>query len=130
MANPSSIRRNLNRVGLVFLVLVAVPAGCFVLDSISISKAKPPESVRTIEDLKAWKKGEIRGRGIFVHGGVAYTVMLGRGARSMASGPSAYLFDTNGEFVDWTADMGDFYTVKYHFNLTGGNVVNIERQEP
>jgi hypothetical protein len=105
-------------------------AGCVVLDAIKVSRARPPENVRTIEDFSVWKRGAIRGKGTFEHGGVTYTVMLGRPARSLASGPSAYLFDTNGQFVDWTADMGDYYTAKYGFDLTSGHVKNIENEKP
>ena len=76
-----------------------------------------------------WKNGEVHGRGTFETGGVTYTVVLGRHARSLASGPSAYLFDTNGQFIDWTADMGDFYTVKNHFDLTSGHVKNITHEK-
>jgi hypothetical protein len=83
-----------------------------------------------MEDFLVWKKGAVTGRGTFETGGVTYTVMLGHPARSLASGPSAYLFDTNGKFVDWTADMGDFYTVKNHFDLTSGHVKNIIHEKP
>ena len=44
---------------------------------------------------------------------------LSPAGRFGASGPSAYLFNGKGDFVDWTADMGDFYTVHSNFNLTG-----------
>jgi hypothetical protein len=95
-----------------------------------MSKARPPASVKTMNDFEAWKKGAVTARGTFETNGMTYTVILGRAARSFASGPSAYLFDTNGQFVDWSADMGDFYTVKHRFNLTSGHVKNIKRSEP
>jgi hypothetical protein len=111
------------------LVPIAILGGCFGLDAFTISRARPPASVRTMEDFLAWK-GEVRGRGTFETGGVTYTVVLGRPARSLASGPSAYLFYTNSQFVDWTADMGDFYTVKHRFDLTSGHVKNIKSDKP
>jgi hypothetical protein len=40
------------------------------------------------------------------------------------------LFDERGQFVDWTADMGDFDTVKNHFDLTSGHVKNITLEKP
>ncbi|HEX5219045.1 MAG TPA: hypothetical protein VFZ59_05710 [Verrucomicrobiae bacterium] len=115
---------------MVVLVPVGILGGCLAFDARTISRAKPPASVRTIEAFLAWKKEDVTGQGTFETGGVTYTVVLGRPARSLASGPSAYLFDTNGQFVDWTADMGDFYTVVHRFNLTGGHVKNIKRNAP
>ena len=70
------------------------------------------------------------GKGTFESSGVTYTVMLGPAGRYVASGPSAYLFNEQGQFVDWTADMGDFYTVKNRFDLTSGHVKNIKREKP
>jgi len=40
------------------------------------------------------------------------------------------LFDEHEQFVDWTADMGDFYTVKNNFDLTSGHVKNINMKSP
>jgi hypothetical protein len=130
MAQPRSTRKTLFKISMVLIVPIAILGGCFGLDAITMSKAKPPESVRTIKDFVTWQKGAIKGRGEFENGGVTYTVMLGRPARSLASGPSAYLFDTNGQFVDWTADMGDFHTVKHRFDLASGHVKNIEHEKP
>ena len=115
---------------MVLLVPVGVLGGCIAYDGFAMSRARPPASVQTMDDFLAWKQGAVTGRGTFETGGVTYTVMLGRPARSLASGPSAYLFDTNSQFVDWTADMGDFYTVKHRFDLTSGHVKNIKRGEP
>ena len=95
-----------------------------------MSAVRPPESLKTIKDFQAWKREAITGRGTFESGGVAYTVLLAPAGRYLASGPSAYLFDDNGQFVDWTADMGDYFTVKKHFDLTGGNVKNITHKKP
>jgi hypothetical protein len=130
MSKPSPIRRVILRVGIILSVPIALLASCVALDAFSSSRARPPKSVQTMDDFLAWKKGEVRGRGEFTTNGVTYVVMLGRPARSLASGPAAYLFDTNGQFVDWTADMGDFYTVENHFDLTSGHVKNITHDEP
>ncbi len=100
MAKPHSTKRAAFRIGIIILTPIALIVGCVALDAITISKAKPPESVRTIKDFMTWKKGSIKGRAEFENGSVTYTVMLGRPARSLASGPSAYLFDTNGQFID------------------------------
>jgi hypothetical protein len=127
---PNSIKCVLFRIGIVALVPIALLGSCVALDVLTMARARPPASVRTMEDFLVWKKGAVRGRGTFETGGAAYTVMLGRPARSLASGPSAYLFDTNGQFVDWTADMGDSYTVKRGFDLTSGRVKNITHARP
>jgi hypothetical protein len=104
--------------------------GLVLLDRIPLSAARPPKSLKTIEDLQVWKEGDVLGRGTFQSSGVTYTVMLGPAGRHLASGSSAYLFDQNGRFVDWTADMGDSYTVTNRFDLTSGNVKNITRKKP
>ena len=92
--------------------------------------ARPPNDLKTIEDFATWKRGSIVGRGTYESAGDTYTVMLAPAGRYLASGTSAYLFDENGQFVDWTADMGDFFTVNNQFDLTSGNVKNIEREKP
>lgn len=70
------------------------------------------------------------GKGTYENSGTNYTVMLAPAGRSFASGPSAYLFDENGQFIDWTSDMGDNFTVKRRFDLTSGHVKNVERKKP
>lgn len=69
-------------------------------------------------------------KGTFENAGVTYTVMLGPAGRYLASGPSAYLFDQHGQFVDWTPDMGDVSTTKNGFDLTSGRVRNIKYESP
>ena len=86
--------------------------------------------MKTIQNFEAWKNGSIMGRGTFETGGMTYTVMLAPAGRSLASGPSAYLFDEKGLFVDWTGDMGDHYTTKNHFDLTSGHVKNVIHEKP
>ena len=68
------------------------------------------------------------GTGTFQNAGVTYTVLLGPAGRYLPSGPAAYLFDDKARFVDWTSDMGDFYTVKYRFDLTSGRVKGLRRE--
>jgi hypothetical protein len=116
------------------VIIIAVPVclvgGCILLDQIPLSAARPPENLKTIEDFRAWKGGAAMGKGVYESSGVTYTVMLAPAGRYLPSGPSAYLFDQKGQFIDWTADMGDYYTVKNHFNLTSGNVKQIEIKTP
>jgi hypothetical protein len=109
--------------------MIGLMGSCFLLDEISLSKARPPKNLRTIADFQVWKRGSIVGQGTYENSGITYTVMLAPAGRFGASGPSAYLFNDKGDFVDWTADMGDFYTVHSDFNLTGGVVTNIDHKK-
>lgn len=109
----------------VFLFLVSLLIVFLHLDNLPAAAARPPESLKTIEDFRAWKHGLIKGQGTFEAKGVLYTVMLAPASHYLASGPSAYLFDPQGQFVDWTGDMGDYHTVKHRFNLTGSQVKNL-----
>jgi len=126
MTNPRSIKRIVCWVGAIILVAL----GLVLIHQVPLATARPPKNLKTVEDFQAWKRGAIIGKGTFERSGVTYTVMLAPAGRYLASGPSAYLFDKNGHFVDWTADMGDFYTVKNYYNLTSGNVKNIEYEKP
>jgi hypothetical protein len=102
--------------------MIAIPVvllgGCLLLDHVD----RIP--------MRAWKGPAIKGTGTYEGAGVTYTVVLAPAGRHLASGPSAYLFDPEGRFVDWTSDMGDFPTVRLGFDLTSGRVKNIQRQKP
>jgi len=126
---PKSFKRTAFRIGIILFVPAALLGGCLLVDQIPMSAARPPKTIKTIEDFRIWKQGAIMGNGTYENGGVNYTVMIAPAGRYLPSGPSAYLFDEKGQFVDWTADMGDYYTVKNHFNLTSGNVKKIEREK-
>src|SRR5262245_47703127 len=130
MTAPRSPKRLLFRIGVIITIPILLLGGCLLLDQIPLSSARPPKNIETIEDFRAWKRGAILGKGTFENAGVTYTVMLAPAGRYLASGPSAYLFDEQGQFVDWTADMGDYYTVKNRIDLTSGNVKNITREKP
>jgi len=130
MTAPRPSKRILVRMGVIIAVPIVLLGGCLLLDQIPMSAARPPKSMKTIEDFQTWKQEAVKGKGTYESAGVTYTVMLAPAGRYLASGPSAYLFDEHGQFVDWTADMGDFYTVKNHFDLTGGRVKNITREKP
>ena len=111
-----------------FVLPVVLLGGCLVLDARLLSAARPPEGMRTIEDFRVWQ-GKVNkgGERIYENSGQTYIVMTGPAGRSLASGPSAYLFDTNGQFIDWTSDMGDHRTKKFGFDLTGGVVKRVGR---
>jgi hypothetical protein len=124
------VKRTRIRIGIILAVPFCLLAGCLALDVIPLSAARPPKSLKTIEDFQAWRGGAIMGKGTYENSGVTYTVMIAPAGRYLASGPSAYLLDAKGQFVDWTSDMGDFYTVKHQFNLTSGYVKNITHEKP
>jgi hypothetical protein len=130
MSQPQATKLILRPIGIVLFLLISLSAASLLFDQIPLSAARPPKSLKTLEGFQEWKRGKIEGKGTFENSGVTYTVMLAPAGRYLASGPSAYLFDETGQFVDWTADMGDYYTVKNRFNLTSGNVRNIEREKP
>lgn len=130
MAEQKTLRRARYRIGMILGVPVFLLGGCIALDNMLMSSARPPKSLQTIQDFEAWKHGSIKGRGTFETGGVTYAVLLAPAGRSLASGPSAYLFDEKGQFVDWTGDMGDYHTVRNHFDLTSGRVRNVIHGKP
>lgn len=90
----------------------------------------PPTDLVTIDDFREWKKDGIRGEGTYEHEGKAYTVLVGEFSAFLASGPAAYVFDSEGSFVDWTRDMGDIRTKKLGFDLTSGHVKGLKKKEP
>jgi hypothetical protein len=123
-------QKTLFRLGLILVLPIFLLGGCIVVDCIAMSSARPPKTLKTIDDFKMWKNGSIKGRGTFEKEGVVYTIMLAPAGRMLSSGPSAYVFDDKGQFVDWTGDMGDNYTVKNHFDLTSGHVKNVTHEQP
>src|SRR5690348_13846764 len=104
MAIPRAIKRIVFWLGVIVAIPVCLLGGCILLDQIPMSVARPTKDLRTIEEFRAWKGGAIMGKGIFESSGVTYTVMLAPAGRYLPSGPSAYLFDAKGQFIDWTAD--------------------------
>src|SRR5438093_873481 len=98
MAEPSSRKRRLSQVGIIITVPVLLLGGCLLMDQIPMSSARPPKTLKTIHDFRTWKGGAIMGSGTFETSGVTYTVLLAPAGRYLASGPSAYLFDEQGQF--------------------------------
>ncbi len=127
---PHSKIRIPSPISFIVLLPISLLIISLLIDLILTSTVSPPENLKTIEDFKEWKQGSKKRMGTFEHAGETYTVILAPSGRWLASGPAAYLFDKNGAFVDWTPDMGDAYTVKYKFDLTSGNVKNINWNNP
>jgi hypothetical protein len=128
--NMTSILRSLRQIGLILVILVGLLVAAALVDGIPESAVRPPENLKTIEEFRVWKQGFIKGEGTYQNSGVTYKVLLGPRGRYLASGPSAYVFDEQGQFVDWTSDMGDFDTVKHHFDLRSGHVVHVRHNKP
>ena len=133
MNETESRKRGWLRTTILIATPVALLGGCLLLDHVDripMRAARPPSSMATIEDFRAWKGPAIKATGTYESTGVTYTVVLAPAGRHLASGASAYLFDPQGRFVDWTSDMGDFPTVRLGFDLTSGCVKNIQRNKP
>jgi hypothetical protein len=122
MSKRLSQKRNVTRFGVILGFPLLLLGACISAEVVALKSARPPTTVKTIQDFRAWKGKSIMGEREYRNSGTNYTVMLAPAGRLGASGPSAYLFDRNGEFIDWTADMGDFETKKYKFDLSGGRV--------
>jgi hypothetical protein len=118
---PKSILSRIVR-GVARVVLLLF--GLLILDHLPSfwNDLSPPPDLATIDDFREWKADGIRAEGTYEDSGKTYTVLLGETSAFLVSGPAAYVFDSNGSFVDWTGDMGDVYTKKHGFNLTSGNV--------
>ena len=126
MKKLSHFKRNLLWAGGSLAGSILLLIGAVFVDTIPAGAAIPPDDIRTLEDFQKWKGNEILGKGTYEQAGVIYSVILAPAGRSLASGPSAYLFDEKGRFVDWTGDMGDLSTVKHRFRLMDGQVRNIK----
>ncbi len=103
-------------------IVAALVIGYVVAERISLSRARPPKDLKRFEEFQAWKRGKIISEGTFQNSVGTYRVFLAPAGRLLASGPSAYLFDDQGRFIDWTPDTGDVPTIKNRFDLTSGNI--------
>src|SRR5436189_6366886 len=98
-------------VGVPLLLLI----GCIATDQIPHSRATPPKSVTDVSSCLAWLQKPMRAYRI-TDGQVIYYRVTGPAGRYLASGPSAYTFDSHGKFIGWTADVGDFPTPGLHIS--------------
>jgi hypothetical protein len=92
-------------VGVVLLLLI----GCIADNQISYSRAKPPKTVTDVSTCLAWLRNPM-GAYRITDGDVIYYRVTGPAGRHVASGLSAYTFDSQGKFIGWTPDAGDFPT--------------------
>ena len=97
------------------LVLVlAIPAAMIGYSSWRSSHLHPPPSVRTLDDLLAWRTPG--GLYLITRDGQQYLEAQGLDYDLGASGPPGYVFDEKGSLIDWTTDSGDDskYQHKWH----------------
>src|SRR2546422_5787824 len=103
----------MQRVIKVICVVVGVPLllliGCIALDQIPHSRATPPKTVTDVSSCLAWLKKPMGAYRITSDGVVYYQVTAPAG-RYLASGPAGYTFDSHGQFIGWSSDIGDFKT--------------------
>jgi hypothetical protein len=88
--------------GIVFLTL----AGCFALNQIPYSRAKPPNGVVDISSCLAWLKKPISAYRISTDRAIYYQI-TGPAGGYLPSGDAAYSFNSQGRFIGWTPDEGD-----------------------
>lgn len=100
-------------VGVPLLLLI----GCIAADQIPRSRATPPKSVKDVSSCLVWLKEPMGVYRITADGAVYYQI-TGPAGRYLPSGPAGYTFDSRGQFIGWSADIGDFKTPPQVF--TGG----------
>lgn len=106
------------------LLVTAVIMGLAWIDRMPLDVATPPEVMKTLRDFQDWKGEEIIGTTRYTDRstGRVYQVLLAPSGRNLGSGPSAYLFDGDGKFIEWTPDMGDIFTSINGYDLSSGNL--------
>lgn len=72
------------------------------------ARAKPPAQVTNAVSFLEWQPKPLHVLRVTV-GTNTYLQALGPAGRFMASGPSAYSFDSSGKFIGWTPDNGDIF---------------------
>lgn len=74
----------------------------------------PPPSVKDLNGYLAWRPEANQ----FVRLPNERLLALGSGAGLVPSGPSAHIFDSNGDLLDSTADMGDDPQFNARWNIS------------
>lgn len=100
------MRRAIKLVCIAAGVPVLLLIGCIAADQIPHFRAKPPKSVTDVPSCLAWLQKPKKAYRI-TDGEVIYYRVTGPAGRYLASGPSAYTFDSHGRFIGWTADVAD-----------------------
>ena len=96
------------KAGWVALALLALPLLSLLSGPLLQARATPPANVTNVVSFLAWRPKPMRVTCITV-GTNLYWQIFGPAGRSMASGPSAYAFDSSGKLIGWTPDSGDSF---------------------
>lgn len=102
----------MKRYGWLILVVVLI-----VVEYIAYRRVVPPEEVRSLDDFLVWRPAADQFVVVDANGG-AYLIAYGPESSVflVSSGPSAYVFDSSGQFVDWSSDIGDNPTFDERWN--------------
>lgn len=78
-----------------------------VFVSIRFAHVSPPRDMQSIADFRRWRPDLTDAAKISVHGNT-YFAVRGPFARPLPSDHSEFYFDSNGTFLMWNKDIGDF----------------------
>jgi hypothetical protein len=98
------LRWILDGFGLLFILVFALR----IYEDVRYSRLLPPPEIRNIQDFRRWNPSFGKAQMVTFHGSTYYAVR-GPRARALASGPSEYYFDHNGNYVGRNVDTGDHY---------------------
>jgi hypothetical protein len=99
------------------LLLGLFLGACITIEFISYRRLIPAGRAMTLTQFLQWQTGAQRfGRTAIA--GEAYVIAYGPASSSLllSSGPSAYVYDSSGRLVDWSADIGDDPTFGSRWN--------------
>ena len=94
---------SLRAVGAVSIAMVLYS----VFVSIRFSQVSPPRDMLSIADFRKWRPDLTDAAKISVRGNT-YFAVKGPFARPLPSDHSEFYFDSNGTFLTWNRDIGDF----------------------
>jgi hypothetical protein len=101
------MRTAIKVIGVVVGVPLLLLIGCFAVGQALRFRATPPQSVTDVVSCLEWLKQPAGAFRITSDGLVHYQV-TGPSGRFFASGPAGYTFDSQGKFIGWSPDIGDF----------------------
>ena len=90
--------------GLFFILIFAVR----IFEEFRYGHLLPPRDVKNIHDFRKWRPDSREATVVTFHGSTYYAIR-GPYTRALASGPSEYYFDHNGNYVGRNPDTGDVY---------------------
>lgn len=113
-------------VAIVLWVPLVFFAANLVMDIYWFQKAKPPSEVMDVGTFLKWKPKIVKVVEI-ERGTNVYYQILGPSGRMWASGPSGYVFNSDGKFIGWSKDIGDFKKPEVIYSgVTGRRTIKLE----